>query len=130
VCSRSASKAHASASKAHATVEILRGESAELGDRLRALVLTDFVEAGGTVQAALSGVMEQDVGGALRALQTLLADETAAALDPVLMTGQRVACGPDTARRLTESVNAAAPGCDVAVRPGADGQLAHGSPHS
>lgn len=112
-----------SASKAHAAVEILRAESAELGDRLRALVLTDFIEAGGTVPAALSSVMEEDAGGALLALQTLLADETAAALDPVLLTGQRVACGPDTARRLADSLNAAAPGCNATVRPGADGQV-------
>ena len=36
-----------SESKARAAVEILRAEAAELGDRLRALVLTDFAEAGG-----------------------------------------------------------------------------------
>jgi superfamily II DNA or RNA helicase len=102
-----------SASKADAAVEILRTESAELGDRLRALILTDFVEAGGTVAATLSGVMDTDAGGALLALQTLLADETAAALDPVLMTGQRVACGPDTAGRLADWLRAA--GLDVTV---------------
>jgi hypothetical protein len=112
-----------SASKARAAVEILRAESAELGDRLRALILTDFAEAGGTMPTALSGVMEEDAGGALLALQTLLADETAAALDPVLMTGQRVACGPDTARRLAESLNAAAPGCDATVKLAADGPV-------
>ena len=112
-----------SASKAHAAVEILRAESAELGDRLRALVLTDFVEAGGTVPAALSGVMEEDAGGALLVLQTLLAGETSAALDPVLMTGQRVACGPDTAPRLADSLNAATPGCRATAGPASDGQV-------
>jgi superfamily II DNA or RNA helicase len=111
-----------SASKADATVEILRTESAELGDRLRALVLTDFVEAGGTVAAALSGVMDTDAGGALLVLQRLLADETAAALDPILMTGQRVACGLDTAGRLTDSLRAA--GLDVTVRAAAGNPLA------
>jgi superfamily II DNA or RNA helicase len=112
-----------SASKPHAAVEILCAESAELGDRLRALVLTDFAEAGGTVPAALSGVLEEDAGGALLALQTLLAHETTAALEPVLMTGQRVACGPDTARRLADSLNAAAPGCAATVRPAAGSQV-------
>jgi len=88
-----------SASKASAALEILRAESAELGGRLRALVLTDFVEAGGTVPADLSGVMDEGAGGALLALMTLLMDEAGAALDPVLMTGQRVACGLATAPR-------------------------------
>ena len=112
-----------SASKASAAVEILRAESAELGGRLRVLVLTDFAQAGGTVPAALSGVMDSGAGGALLALQTLLADETTAALDPVLMTGQRVACGPETARRLADSLNAAAPGLGATVGPAADGQV-------
>jgi hypothetical protein len=115
-----------SASKASAAAEILRAESAELGGRLRALVLTDFIEAGGTVPADLSGVMDEGAGGALLALATLLADEAGAALDPVLMTGQRVACGPGTARRLADSLNATAPGLDATVVPGA-GSLAAGA---
>jgi len=72
-----------SESKAQAVTEILRAESAELGSRLRALVLTDFTEAGGTVSALLEGVMDEGAGGARLALETLLADPTAAALDPV-----------------------------------------------
>jgi superfamily II DNA or RNA helicase len=113
-----------SASKAAAAVEILAAESAELGGRLRALVLTDFVQAGGTVPAALSGVMDSGAGGALLALQTLLADEAAAALDPVLMTGQRVACGLEAARRLADWLNAAAPGLGATVEAAADGHVA------
>jgi superfamily II DNA or RNA helicase len=112
-----------SESKASAAVEILRAETAELGDRLRALVLTDFVEAGGTVPAALSAVMDEGAGGALLALQTLLADEAAASLDPVLMTGQRVACGPDTAGRLADWLKAAAPSLQACAVAAADGQV-------
>jgi hypothetical protein len=115
-----------SASKASAAAEILRAESAELGGRLRALVLTDFIEAGGTIPADLSGVMDEGAGGALLALATLLADEAGAALDPVLMTGERVACGPGTAWRLADSLNAAAPGLDATVVPGT-GSLAAGA---
>lgn len=111
-----------SASKAYAAAEILRAEAAELGGRLRALILTDFAEAGGTVPAALSGVLDEDAGGALLVLQTLLADTGGAALDPVLMTGQRVACGPDTAHRLAGSLNAADPGRAITPRP-AGGQV-------
>jgi len=112
-----------SASKASAALEILRAESAELGSRLRALVLTDFVEAGGTVPADLSGVMDESAGGALLVLTTLLADEAGAALDPVLMTGQRVACGPETARRLAAALTAASPGLAITVSPAAHGQV-------
>jgi superfamily II DNA or RNA helicase len=112
-----------SASKAGACVEILHAESAELGDHLRALILTDFVEAGGTVPADLSGVMTEGSGGALLALEMLLADQATATLGPVLMTGQRVACGPGTARRLADWLNAAAPGLGVTVRAG-EGQHA------
>jgi superfamily II DNA or RNA helicase len=109
-----------SASKATATVEILRTEYAELGDQLRALILTDFAEAGGTVPADLTGVMTEGAGGALLALEMLLADSGTAALGPVLMTGQRVACGPDTARRLVDWLKIAAPGLEVAEQAAGD----------
>jgi superfamily II DNA or RNA helicase len=101
--------------KALAAVEILRAEAAELGGRLRALVLTDFAEAGAMVGAELGEVLAEGAGGALLALATLLGDEATAALDPVLMTGQRVACGAGTAARLVEWLRAAAPELGVAV---------------
>ena len=110
-----------SEAKALAATEILRAEAGELGGRLRALVLTDFAEAGATVPAALTGVLPEGAGGALLALQTLLADEATAALDPVLMTGQRVACGAGTAPRLVGWLNAAAPGLEPAAVPGEAG---------
>ena len=96
-----------SGSKAGAAAEILRAEAGELGDRLRALVLTDFAEAGATIPAALAGVTDEGAGGALGTLVTLLEDPAAGALDPVLMTGQRVAAGPGTARRLAAWLTAA-----------------------
>jgi superfamily II DNA or RNA helicase len=98
-----------SASKATAAAEILRAEYRELGSRLRALVLTDFAEAGGTVPAPLAGVLGEGAGGALLALLTLLADEVTAGLGPVLLTGQRVACGEDTATALVSWLREAAP---------------------
>jgi superfamily II DNA or RNA helicase len=104
-----------SESKAQAVTEILRAESGELGSRLRALVLTDFTEAGAAVSASLEHVMDEGAGGARLALETLLADPAAAALDPVLLTGQRVACGRDTATRLADWLAAAAPGLGVTV---------------
>jgi superfamily II DNA or RNA helicase len=99
-----------SVSKATAAVEILRAEHGELGSQLRALVLADFAEAGGTVPAALTGVLDEGAGGALLTLRTLLADEVTTALDPVLLTGQRVACGAGTAPALVGWLAEQAPG--------------------
>lgn len=106
-----------SASKAHAVTGILGAEAAELGPLLRALVLCDFEEAGGTLPARLTGVLEAEAGGARLALETLLADPVTAALGPVLMTGQRVACGPATAQALSAWLQTADPGPGVAVSP-------------
>jgi hypothetical protein len=89
-----------SESKARAVAEILHAESAELGARLRALVLCDFEEATATQSARLSEILAKDAGGARLALRTLLS--TAPELDPVLMTGRTVAAGPETAKRLAD----------------------------
>lgn len=57
-----------SESKARAAIEILAAESAELGSRLRALVLCDFEDAGGmlhtSLAADLAGVLQAGSGGA------------------------------------------------------------------
>jgi superfamily II DNA or RNA helicase len=98
-----------SASKAAAAAEILSAEYRELGDQLRALVLTDYAEAGGTIPATLAGVLDEGAGGALLTLRSLLEDEVTAGLDPVLMTGQRVACGAGTASALVAWLGEAAP---------------------
>jgi superfamily II DNA or RNA helicase len=108
-----------SESKPRAAAEILAAESGELGSRLRALVLCDFEDAGGMVSAQLAadlaGVLPAGSGGARLVLETLLADPQSAALDPVLLTGRRVACGRDTAGRLAGWLQAAEPGLDLTV---------------
>jgi hypothetical protein len=83
-----------SESKAGAAIEILAAESAELGSRLRALVLCDFEDAGGMVPADLAGVLQAGSGGARLVLETLLADPQAAALDPVLVIDLTAATTP------------------------------------
>jgi superfamily II DNA or RNA helicase len=98
-----------SASKATAVAEILRAEHSELGDQLRALVLTDFAEAGATIPATLSGTLDEGAGGALLTLRNLLEDKVTAGLDPVLMTGRRLACGADTASALVAWLGEVAP---------------------
>jgi superfamily II DNA or RNA helicase len=104
-----------SESKARATIEILAAESAELGSGLRVLVLCDFEDAGGMLPADLANVLPAGSGGTRLVLETLLADPQSAALDPVLLTGRRVACGRDTAKRLIDWLLAAEPGLDLTV---------------
>jgi len=113
-----------SESKARAAIDILAAESAELGPGLRALVLCDFEDTGGMLAADLAGVLQAGSGGARLVLETLLADPQAAALDPVLMTGRHVACGPDTAERLLAWLGEAGPGFALgAVAWGEQGDL-------
>ncbi len=108
-----------SESKAQATIQILAAEAGALGARLRALVLCDFEDAGGMLStplaADLADVQPAGSGGTRLVLETLLADPQAAALDPVLLTGRRVACGRDTAKRLIDWLLAAEPGLDLTV---------------
>jgi superfamily II DNA or RNA helicase len=106
-----------SASKSSAAAEILRAEYGELGDQLRALVLTDFAEAGGTIPAALTGVLDEGAGGALLTLAQLLDDDITASLDPVLVTGQRVACGAATALALAAWLQETAPDLAATASP-------------
>jgi superfamily II DNA or RNA helicase len=119
-----------SESKARAAIEILAAESAELGPRLRALVLCDFEDAGAMLStqlaADLAGVLLPGSGGTRLALETLLADPRSAVLDPVLLTGRRVACGRDTAERLTDWLLAAEPGLKLAVSAWGGGDLSGG----
>jgi superfamily II DNA or RNA helicase len=106
-----------SESKARAVIEILSAESADLGPALRSLVLCDFEEASGTLPSRLTGVIPAEAGGAQLTLETLLADQSTAALDPVLMTGRRLACGTHTAPRLLAWLRDALPGLDLAAQP-------------
>ena len=89
-----------SASKGAAAVEILRAEAAELGPRLRSVVLCDHEVASAELPARLVGVLDPQAGGARLVLETLAADPDTAAVDPVLLTGRTVACRRDTAERL------------------------------
>ncbi|MQA01456.1 MAG: DEAD/DEAH box helicase [Streptosporangiales bacterium] len=97
-----------SAAKTDAVVEIVRAESANIGDRMRLLVLCDHERATATLPARLSGVLAEDAGSARLVLETLVGAETAA-LDPVLVTGRVVAAAADTARALVAYVTEHAP---------------------
>jgi superfamily II DNA or RNA helicase len=89
-----------SASKGVAAIGILAAESNALGSSLRALMLCDYEVAGSEVVGKLRGVLDAQAGSAALLLRTLLSDRATAALEPILVTGQTVACSRATAAAL------------------------------
>lgn len=79
-----------SRSKTHAVCRILDTEYANLQDRLRAVVVTDFERMSATSIKSLKGVLDADAGGAVATLRTLLAAPISAVLNPCLVTGSLV----------------------------------------
>ncbi|MBS2003475.1 MAG: DEAD/DEAH box helicase family protein [Cyanobacteria bacterium SZAS LIN-5] len=85
-------------SKAQAVAKILQIEHRNLGDKLRAVVITDFERMSATVFKPLDGVLSKESGGAIDALRTLLATESGTELNPCLVTGSLLL----TDKRITE----------------------------
>jgi superfamily II DNA or RNA helicase len=88
-----------SESKAATTVEILRAEAQALGERLRAVVITDF-ERLSARSRRLRDVLDPAAGSAVQAFRHLIADPETNALDPVLVTGRVVLADADNQGRL------------------------------
>jgi superfamily II DNA or RNA helicase len=76
-----------SESKDHAVAHILEVESKEMGDQLRAIIVTDF-ERVGTGVPGLKDVLSSDAGSAVRAFRFLVSHEAVGHLNPVLVTGK------------------------------------------
>src|SRR5690606_11214355 len=91
-----------SAAKATATAEILDTEHADLGDRLRAVVVCDHEQASARLDARLTGV-----------LATLVADTRIRPLRPLLMTARTVACARSDAAELVAWLREQAPDLDL-----------------
>ncbi|MDU0347473.1 DEAD/DEAH box helicase family protein, partial [Actinomyces sp. MRS3W] len=110
----------ASRAKDVAAVEILRTEQAALGERLRAVVVTDAADRSAT-HRALNVLTDpgapsaQAQGGALRCYATMLADAVVRDLHPVLLTGRHLQlASPDAAllADLREATGLALPAHD------------------
>lgn len=84
-----------SAAKPQATTEIICAEAANLGERLRMLVLCDFESLTATLPADLSTVISERSGSAMLVLETLAADARTTGLRPLLVSGKTVAGAPD-----------------------------------
>lgn len=92
-----------SESKDRATVEILQAEAAALGDRLRAVVITDF-ERMSARSRRLKDVLDPDAGSAVRVFRHLIADPQTNELDPILVTGKVVLVDADNRARLEAGI--------------------------
>ena len=79
-----------SESKVAGAVEILRIEQRAMGERLRAVVITDHERASALATRTLRGVLDEESGGAVRAIRALVADSSTLALDPIMVTGRTV----------------------------------------
>ncbi len=85
--------------KATAIVPILKAEHRALGDRIRAVVVTDF-EKTSAVSTETSHLLDEEAGGAIAVYRVLLADPETDALDPVLVTGSTVLVDDDLSERF------------------------------
>ena len=96
-----------SGAKARATGEIVAAERRNLGDRLRALVLSDYERATATLPARLVGVIDEEAGSALDTLAELIADPALDGLGIALVTGRTVAGNATAVAAIRESADAA-----------------------
>ena len=105
-----------SRSKAAALIPILRAERGALGERIRAVVITDF-EKTSAVTDEVRHLLDAEAGGAIAAFRTLLSDPVTDELNPVLVTGSSVLVDDDLATRFADASAGwlADRGLDVAI---------------
>ena len=89
-----------------AVSQILEAEDKHMGDRLRAVVVTDFERMASGVQRDLKEVMDADAGSARRVFRHLVTDDTTGHLDPILVTGKTVMVDADHGQELLDHFNA------------------------
>jgi superfamily II DNA or RNA helicase len=98
-----------SESKDRAAARILAAESYALGERLRAMVVTDFEHTSAGASRALDA-LDLDSGGARRIFQYLVLHPETSRLHPVLVTGQTLwidaAIGPSLVEQFNEYLGA------------------------
>jgi superfamily II DNA or RNA helicase len=91
-------------SKGEAACRILAAEQEAMGERLRAVVVTDFesMSSGAKPEEAL----DRDAGGARRVLEHIVHHRGSSRLDPVLVTGRTVLAADGIGPTLAERFNA------------------------
>ena len=113
-----------SESKDYGTARILKAEYEALGDRLRAVVVTDF-ERLNSAARRLDGVLARDAGSAWRVFDTLARDPDLEPLTPMLVTGRTVRCVAAHAEDLTRAINNALARAETETRCRAEAVNAH-----
>ena len=91
--------------KTLALLPILKAERKALGDKLRAVVVTDY-EKTSAVTAEVSHLLDAEAGGAISAFRTLLSDPETDALDPILVTGSSVLIDEDLTLKFMDRAKA------------------------
>jgi len=77
-----------SGAKREAAVTILEQEMDNLGDQIRAVVVTDFERT--SANALIDNLLDDEAGGAIAVFKHLLTSEKIDQLDPIMMTGSNL----------------------------------------
>lgn len=93
-----------SESKDQAMVKILRTEIDSMGEKLRAVVITDFEKQSATVAKHLEGILDREAGGAVRAFRYIVHDAHTTKLEPILVTGTTVLMDMDKMDEILENM--------------------------
>lgn len=91
-----------SQAKVAALIPILTTEMEALGDRLRAVVVTDFEKTSATL-AGIEHLLNEEAGGAIAAFRTLVRNEKTDHLNPILVTGSSVLVDDDLAETFDQA---------------------------
>ena len=87
-----------SSGKIAALNNIISSEKVALGDKIRAVIVTDFEKTSAT--SVVEGILDDEAGGAIAVFRSLSSDEEGDSLDPVLMTGSTVLVDDDLFERF------------------------------
>ena len=95
-----------SRAKAEALVPILAAEKENLGDALRAVIITDFERSSATHSDGTGDLIDAESGGAVQAFRVLTSHDETDDLDPILVTGQTVLVDDDLLEKFMETTRA------------------------
>ncbi|MDX1565983.1 MAG: hypothetical protein R3236_11280, partial [Phycisphaeraceae bacterium] len=87
-----------SSAKTEALKQILHSEMQSLGDRIRAVVVSDFEKS--SAMASVQDVLDEKAGGAVAGFRALVTDPATDPIDPVLLTGSSLLVDDDLAGRF------------------------------
>ena len=87
-----------SSGKIAALNKIISSEIETLGEKIRAVIVTDFEKTSAT--SVVDGILDDEAGGAIAVFRSLTSNEECDSLDPVLMTGSTVLVDDDLFERF------------------------------